>query len=281
MFGYIIVNKQEMKFREFDSYKSYYCGLCQSLKDNYGKRGQMTLSYDMTFVILLLTSLYETESEKGSCKCIAHPFESHATSRNKFTEYAADMNILLSYYKSMDDWNDEKKVKGYLAGSALRGCNDKVASKYPHKAEAIYTLLEKIHLYEKTKEENVDLASGCFGEIMAEIFAYRKDEWEAQLRKMGFFLGKFIYLMDAYEDMDKDEKSGNYNVFLYKKKAAASEEEFEKEAFTILNMMMAECCRAFEKLPILENVDVLRNILYSGVWCRYEMVPKKKETKNA
>ncbi|MBQ7839221.1 MAG: hypothetical protein IJ390_01840 [Lachnospiraceae bacterium] len=280
MFGYIIVNKQEMKFREFDNYQSYYCGLCQCLKERYGKRGQMSLSYDMTFVILLLTSLYETESDKGNCKCIAHPFEAHATSRNRFTDYAADMNILFSYYKCMDDWNDEKKLTKRVAGSLLRSRNDEVAAKYPQKAELIYTLLERIHLYEKTNEENVDLASGCFGEIMAEILAYRKDEWEAELRKMGFFLGKFIYLMDAYEDMEKDEKSGNYNVFLNKKRAAATEEEFEQYAYTILNMMMAECCRAFEKLPILENVEILRNILYSGVWCRYEAVQTKKKDKN-
>lgn len=281
MFGYIIVNKQELKFREFDCYQSYYCGLCQALKERFGRSGQMTLSYDMTFIVLLLTSLYEPDTQQAVCKCIAHPLEAHPTRRNLFTEYAADMNIMLSYYKSLDDWADEKKVSGWGMASVLRKKNSRLMEKYPKKAERIYTLLENIHLYEKAREKNLDLASGCFGEIMAEIFAYREDEWKDELWKMGFFLGKFIYLMDAYEDMEKDSKSGNYNVFVLLKQEMADDAAFEKNAYTILKMMMAECSRAFEKLPILENVEILRNILYSGVWCRYEMVQRKREKENA
>lgn len=277
MFGYIIVNKQEMKFREFDCYQSYYCGLCQNLKERFGRSGQITLSYDMTFVILLLSSLYEPETEQGSCKCIAHPLEAHPTRQNRFTDYAADMNILFSYYKCLDDWSDEKKAVSRVEAAFLKKKVAEITARYPQKAERIYRLLENIRLYEKAGEHNIDLASRCFGEIMAEVLAYRQDEWEDELRRMGFFLGKFIYLMDAYEDMEKDAKSGNYNVFLYKKEEAGSEEEFEKDAYTILNMMMAECSRAFEKLPIIENVEILRNILYSGVWCRYEMVRRKRE----
>ena len=204
MFGYIIVNKQELKFREFDVYQSYYCGLCQSLKERFGRRGQLTLSYDMTFVALLLSALYDEPVESSTCKCVAHPFEAHATSRSVFTDYAADMNLLLSYYKCLDDWTDERKWKGRLRAAALRGRDKMVEARYPEKAEHIYTLLEHIHLYEKAQEPDVDLASGCFGEIMGEILACRKDEWEDDLRRMGFFLGKFIYLMDAYEDLEKD-----------------------------------------------------------------------------
>lgn len=281
MFGYIIVNKQELKFREFDCYQSCYCGLCQNLKQRYGRLGQMTLSYDMTFIIMLLSSLYEADTKLDKCKCIAHPFEAHPTRQNVFTDYAADMNILLSYYKCLDDWTDEKKLTKKAAALALRKRNERITQRYPQKAERVFTLLEHIHLYEKTQESNLDLASGCFGEIMSEICAYRQDEWEEDLRRMGFFLGKFIYLMDAYEDMEKDTKSGNYNVFLIRKKQAASQEEFEKGAYTVLKMMMAECSRAFEKLPIIENVEILRNILYSGVWCRYELVQRKREKENA
>ncbi|MBR2950146.1 MAG: hypothetical protein IKC46_09795 [Lachnospiraceae bacterium] len=281
MFGYIIVNKQEMKFREYDCYRSYYCGLCRELKSRYGLTGQMTLSFDMTFLVVLLTGLYEPETVKSSCKCIAHPFEKHPTSINRFTEYAADMNILLSYYKCLDDWTDERKLLKLTTGAFLKKKNAYVTKQYPKKAEKIYTLLEQIHLYEKTKEANLDLASGCFGEIMAEIFAWREDEWEQILRRMGFYLGKFIYLMDAYEDREKDLKSGNYNPFLLLQQHMENEETFEKQAYTILEMMMAECSRAFEQLPILEHVEILRNILYSGIWCRYEMLQRKKDKKDA
>ena len=77
MFGYIIVNKQELKFREFDVYQSYYCGLCQSLKERFGRRGQLTLSYDMTFVALLLSALYDEPVESSTCKSISEACRTH------------------------------------------------------------------------------------------------------------------------------------------------------------------------------------------------------------
>ena len=109
MFGYVIVNKGEMKFKEFDIYHAYYCGLCRLLKEKYGLTGQLSLSYDMTFVILLLSGLYEPDTVTESCKCIAHPLEKHMVKKNECTEYAADMNILLTYYKCLDDWQDDRK----------------------------------------------------------------------------------------------------------------------------------------------------------------------------
>ena len=108
---------------------------------------------------------------------------------------------------------------------------------------------------------------------MAQIFLYREDEWKNQLYKMGFFLGKYIYLMDAYEDIEKDVKKGNYNPFteIYKN------ENFDDFVQKILTMMISECAREFENLPIIEDVDILRNILYSGVWFRYWQVVKRRK----
>ena len=107
---------------------------------------------------------------------------------------------------------------------------------------------------------------------MAAVFACRQDEWTKTLRRMGYHLGRFIYLLDAYEDLEKDKKEGNYNPLIPK----SIEKDFEKSCETLLIMTMSECCRQFERLPLLENVDILRNILYSGVWYTYE---KTKETR--
>ena len=125
MFGYIIVNKSELKFREFDMYHSYYCGLCRALKERYGVTGQLSLSYDMTFILMLLTELYEPETKVDACKCIAHPFEKHTTRSNFLTDYIADMNVLFTCYKCKDDWEDEKKVSRLLYGRLLEGRNAK------------------------------------------------------------------------------------------------------------------------------------------------------------
>lgn len=275
MFGYIAINKAEMKFKDYDVYQAYYCGLCRRLKDCYGKRGQLTLSYDMTFLIVLLTGLYEPETVTGETRCIAHPLEKHPTKVNPYTDYAAAMNLILSYYKCKDDWVDDKKKKGYIAAKALEPKIKKIETIYPEKVRIIRDKLEELSRYEQQDETNLDLMAGLFGDIMAEIFAWKQDAWELSLRKIGFFLGKFIYLMDAYEDVEKDIEKNNYNPL---KLAFQNEppEQFAIECRSLLTMMMAECSREFEQLPILLHVDILRNILYSGVWCRYTMVTSKR-----
>lgn len=279
MFGYVVMNKPEIKFKDFDLYRSFYCGLCRELRDRYGIPGQLTLTYDMTFVIMLLSALYEPPTEKGTTKCVVHPVRSQAVRRNLFTEYGADMNIFLAYYKCEDDWKDERKFLKLAYGKLLKKGEKRAEVQMSKKAEKILSYLQELSAKEKAGEKDIDVVSGLFGHIMEEILAWREDEWESSLRRMGFYLGKFIYLMDAYEDVEKDIKKGNYNPF--------SEdyimEGFQERVQKLLVMMMAETCREFEKLPIIKYADILRNILYSGVWCRYETVTReraKKQEKN-
>lgn len=273
MFGYVVMNKPEIKFKDFDLYRSFYCGLCRELKDKYGFSGQISLTYDMTFVVMLLSGLYEPPTKKGTTRCIVHPVRRQQVRKNEITEYAADMNILLTYYKCMDDWNDDRSVPKLGYAKLLEGKNKKLIAKYPEKSSRIVSLLEELSEMEKAGEKDIDKMSGCFGRIMEEIFAYREDEWENSLRRMGFFLGKFIYLLDAYDDVEDDKKSGNYNPFA----EDYIMEGFEERVRQILMMMMAEVCREFEKLPIIKYTDILRNILYSGVWCRYETITSKRK----
>lgn len=275
MFGYISINKSEMRFREFDVYHSYYCGFCRKLKEKYGISGQLTLSYDMTFLIILLTGLYEPETEASMHKCVAHPFEKHMARINGFTDYVTDMNVLLSYYKCLDDWADERKIHKLAYGKLLEGKCRKIEGRYQEKIQKVDRLLKEISQSEQKQDADIDQMAGRFGEVMAEIFACRQDEWEESMRKIGFYLGKFIYLMDAYEDLEQDKKKGTYNPFMQ----MADMDEFEEMSKQILTMMMAECSREFEKLPILNDVEILRNILYSGVWCRYEAVHKQRGEK--
>ncbi len=191
--------------------------------------------------------------------------------RNTVTEYAADMNVLLTYYKCRDDWEDEKKVTALGYSKVLQGKVKKLDQKYPDKSRRIQKLLSELSEMEKSGEKDIDKMAGCFGKIMEEIFAWKQDVWEDTLRRMGFFLGKFIYLLDAYDDVEEDIKNKNYNPF--------SEqyiiEGFDEQVRRILIMMMAQTCREFEKLPIIKYTDILRNILYSGVWCRFEVIHKK------
>ena len=273
MFGYIIINKGDMKFKEFDIYHSYYCGLCDALKKRYGKAGQLSLSYDMTFVVMLLSSLYEPETKVGWAKCMAHPFEKHSIRKNEFSDYGADMNVLFTFYKCRDDWADDKKVSRLAYSKLLKRSFRSVCIRYQEKAKKIGMLLREMAQEEKRMNQDIDHMAGLVGQIMGEILAVREDEWKEGLKTMGNFLGKFIYLMDAYEDIEEDMKRNRYNPL----RKMYERTDFEEEIKTILTMMMAGCCREFEKLPVIEHAEILRNILYSGVWYRYEMLQQKRE----
>lgn len=273
MFGYISINKDEMKFKEFDIYHSYYCGLCQKLRERYGRVGQMTLSYDMTFLVMLLTGLYEPETKVDSCRCVAHPFEKHVTRTNIFSEYIADMNVLLTGYKCHDDWEDEKKFSRLVFAKLLEGKSDKLKTLHTQKVHEICLDMYNINNAEKAGNTDIDAMSGMFGKVMAKIVVCREDEWSEVLERLGFYLGRFIYLMDAYEDVEEDIRKGLYNPL----KKKYEDPDFEEYCRTILMMMMSDCCHEFELLPIIENVEILRNILYSGVWSRYEIVHAARE----
>lgn len=274
MFGYIVVNQPELRIREWEIYHSYYCGLCRVLKKKYGRVGQATLSYDMTFLLILLSGLYEPETICGESRCIMHPGKKHMYRCNELTEYVADMNMLLTEYKCMDDWKDEGKRFRLMLAGILERRTGVSRRKYARKLEQIASAMEELSRREEQGETDLDRMAGGFGRVMAQVVSVRQDEWEAGLQRFGFYLGKFVYLMDAYEDIEEDLKKGRYNPL----KERYGNPGFEEDCRDILTMMMSACCREFEQLPILDNVEILRNILYSGVWSRYEAVRPARRT---
>ena len=149
MFGYVVINKPELKFKEFDVYKSFYCGLCYSLRSRYGFVGQFTLSYDMTFLVMLLTSLYEPKVAHSEHKCIRHPLKAQPMSSSIYSDYVADMNILLSYYKAMDDWNDDRSVLKLAFAKLLNTKHPDDSFDYAAKADSISSLLTELGTREK------------------------------------------------------------------------------------------------------------------------------------
>lgn len=273
MFGYITVNKDELKIKDYRKYKSYYCGVCHSLKKLYGFNGQITLTYDMTFLAVLLSSLYEDETEMVMRRCVPHPIIKHESISNEFSDYAASMNVMLTYYKLKDDWEDEKSLKSNAMSGLLKRAYKKAAKKYPDKAECIEQYILKQYESETKKEQSIDIVSSHTGEMLAHLFDMKEDVWQSDLWRMGFFLGKFIYVMDAYDDLEKDIKKNNYNPLIN----MASEPDFNDRCENILTMYAAESSKAFETLPILDNADILRNILYSGIWNRFDKIKNDRE----
>ena len=126
---------------------------------------------------------------------------------------------------------------------------------------------------EQNGETNPELPASCFGTLLGELFVWKKDIWADTLRKIGFYLGKFIYLLDAYDDLERDRKKNCYNPFLLND---TTEPQFSQTCESMLQMMMASCAEAFERLPIVQDAGILRNILYSGVWAKFASVYNKR-----
>lgn len=279
MFGYINVNKSELSEENQKIYQAYYCGLCQRLREHCGKKGQMLLSYDMTFLELLLTGLYEPEESQRKFTCMIHPTQKQTAYENEISDYCAAINVMLAYHNFMDDWRDEKKYAKVHMANLISKHYLEFAEQYPRQAKAIENYMEHLATYEKENQTNIDLVAGLTGEMLGEVFAWKEDEWYQELKTLGYYMGKYIYLMDAYEDVEKDEKKDRYNPLRTLKKD--NPKDFETLTRLMMTSMMSECAKSFERLPILLHADILRNILYSGVWTKYEYIQlkKKKRTK--
>lgn len=266
MFGYVTANKPEMKMREFARYKGFYCGLCRRLHKRHGRTGQLTLTYDMTFLVILLSSLYEPKTEEEKRRCLVHPARKQYICYNEISDYAADMNVLLTHDHLQDNWHDERKASGYIGMKIFARKKKKIAKQYPRQAKVIEQSLQQLAKLEQELCSDIDTIAKPFGTLMAELFVWREDAFQTILRAFGFYLGKFIYIMDAWMDREKDEKKGCYNPFLVNSEQPVSDERIREILEGTLRMAIAE----FEKLPCEQDLSILRNILYEGVWNKRE-----------
>ncbi len=274
MFGYININRRELTDENKKAYQAYYCGLCRRLKSNCGAKGQMLLNYDMTFLVVLLTGLYELANESSEITCALHPAHRRTVYLNQATDYAADMNLVLAYHNLIDDWRDEKAYTKRAFARMLEKDYNRVMTRYPRQVGAVEEYMRRTEEIERNRETNLDAAAGLTGDMLGEVFCWRKDEWSQELRTLGFYMGKFIYIMDAYEDYDSDLQKNEYNPLVYL--VGESEQDFDTLCRLLLTSMMSECAKSFERLPILLHADILRNVLYSGVWSKYEYLQLKK-----
>ena len=273
MFGYVMCNRGELSKEEQARYQSVYCGLCKALEKRYGQLSRLSLNYEMTFLILLLSSLYEPAEMRRTFKCALHPLKNKTELTNKFTDYAADMTIALTYHKCLDDWNDEKKHLQHLYSTHLKKAYDEVCVRYPRQCKAIEDGMEELTRIENTKGATADSAVNSFGKIVAEIFVCEEDFWSGDLRAFGYDLERFIYLMDATMDYKKDIKTGNYNPLVLMNKRPEEMEE-------VLKVMIGGAAARFEDLPLVQDGNLMRNILYGGVWQQYYARKSKKEKKH-
>lgn len=272
MFGYVTINEPELKIKDFRIYRSFYCGVCRSLR-RYGVKGRLMLNYDLTFLAVLLTALYEDGGDARRFRCPLHPTRKSDAMDNAYCDYAADMTVLLAYYQCLDHWRDEKQPLYGAEAALLKRSVSKLADKYPRQYAAVSGYVAQLRRVEAGEAMELDELAGLTGAMLAEICVLREDAYSDTLRRLGFYLGKFIYLMDAVDDLERDGKKGGFNPLL----PLRAQADFPRLCEDMLTGMMAECARAFERLPVLLYSDILRNIIYSGVWSKYELLLARRQ----
>ena len=266
-------NWKELSKDQQQRYKTVYCGICREIRERSSQLSRMGLSYDMAFLALLLMSLYEPEEESGTKACSLHPIHPRAWTDNDCIRYSADMNVALAYYNFLDDWEDDQKLSAKFMADRLKKYSDEIALRYPRQSAAISGCLKRLSRLEQEGCGNPDLPADAFGDLMAELMVMKEDFWAPTLREMGRALGRFIYLLDAVLDYDKDEKKGKYNPFLAMGRGK-DPESWEK----YLVLTMGRCALAYERLPLVQDKALLDNILYSGVWVSYRAAGRKEDS---
>ena len=266
MFGYLTADRAHLTPEEDARYHAAYCGLCRSLRGRYGFLAGMTLNYDQCFLILVLQSLYEADETAGASVCAAHPREKQNWWQCRFTDYAGDMNILLSYFKLLDNWEDEGSLLSLTASKGLQRASEELGRAYPRQAETMRRSLQTLHKWEQENREDPDGAAGTFAEIMAEVFVVHEDRWAGTLRSFGAALGRSLYILDAVMDLDDDARKNNYNPFRRYYGLEGNDERFR----SILRMLMGETLFYFDRLPLVTDAGILKNILCEGFWSAFD-----------
>ena len=263
MFGYVTASLKELDQQTQKRYGAVYCGICRQIRIRSGNVARLGLSYDMAFLALLLMSLYEPQEETGNRACALHPIRKRPWVDNEFIRYAADMNVLLCYYNFLDDWSDDRKYSAKLLADQFEKHVPEIEHRYPRQCRAAADCICQLSRLEREHCANPDEPASCFGRLMGELLTYKEDLWAPTLRQTGFYLGRFIYLLDAALDYEKDEKKGKYNPYL----AMGTGKNWPRwEEYLVLTM--GRCTASFEKLPLVQDKLLLDNILYSGVWMK-------------
>lgn len=280
VFGYVNIYKDELKVKDYNIYRSYYCGLCKKLGEEFSIRARLSLNYDFAFLALVLSSLSDGKEEIKYENCFIHPLTKRPVLKSDdYLTYSAYMSIIVTYFKLKDDVSDNKNIKSFFAYLFFKGYFKKAKKKYPKKCEIIKTILEELNIKEKENCADIDEVSDCFGRLLSEVFL--KDGEDRALKEFSYQLGRFIYIIDALDDIEKDIKSKNYNPFI-KKYSYNNEDakEFKKRVCSeydlIITLTLESIASAFELIDFKKNKTILQNIVYLGLRKAKDMVAIKE-----
>ena len=269
MFGYLRIQKSELLVREYDAYKAVYCGLCKQMGKDYSFLMRMTLSYDCTFYAMLLMSLSSSCKGFKDGRCTCNPLKKckFAIDDGEAYRKASAFSVISVYYKILDDIKDN----GFFKSLALKivkpffSHNRKKAMKrYP---ELDKIVAEMMVLQEKAESESeiiIDKSAHPTAKMLAEVFSIEAED-DMQKRtfyEFGYHIGRWIYFIDAVDDLDKDIKKNNFNPFYDRK--TRSKKEIQDIIF-ILNQSLARAYDAYNLIDGLKDFKgIFDNMLLKG-----------------
>ena len=279
MFGYVNVYKPLLKDADFNTFKMYYCGLCKQLGNSYNQAIRLSLSYDFTFLAILLDSLTDEQCSTAFQPCIKHLSKKrNIIINNDCINYAAAMSVALNYFKLTDDIEDDKSLKALILRIPYLRQIKKIDKRMCIVTDIIEEHLDKLKHLEKSNSSNIDEVSHEFAMIMETVFSYN-----INLKRFGYNLGKFIYIIDAFDDIDDDFKDKNYNPMLLKYKYGGKCDEKKRIAEEIdflLTYILSQIAAEYEKIDVKKNKELLNNIIYFGLRQKKDIVLHKGEKTN-
>lgn len=285
MFGYVKPFKDELRVREYNTFKGYYCGLCKEMGRNFNQLTRLSLNYDLTFLGLLLSSLDDKMDTFKRENCITSPFtKKPIVQSNKHLKYNSEIGVILVYYNLIDDIKDEKSIKSLLALPSFYFPYKKARKLHIQKTDIIKKSLDKLQLLEKEKCDIIDKSADTFANIMKEIAVPEYITDEKIKRILGWFgynLGRWIYILDAFDDLEEDVKKNSYNPMLLQYKYENDEDikDFKKRIvkdidFTLI-YTMDNIVKSFQLLDIKYNKEIIENIIYLGMRKKMESILNK------
>lgn len=266
MFGYVREYAPEMKVKEAALYKAVYCGLCKSMGKCTGNCSRLTLSYDVTFLAVIRMALEKTTYCIKDRRCVVHPIKKRPMMENNdVLDYCARASALLSFGKLCDDINDSKGIKrvAYRIVKPIFAFAKKRAG-LSELYEQIESFLSELSECESAKTASVDIPAEIFGRLTAEVLSFGLEGQNAVIAKsIGFYTGKWIYTIDALDDLKDDIKSGSYNPFYltFGKDSDKYNVDLIKSAFV---QMLAEIEKAADLIDFAD--DSLRGIVYNLIY---------------
>lgn len=286
MLGYVRTCKPEMKIKYYEAYRGIYCSLCKTLGKQYGVLSRMLLSYDVTFLIVVMLSVRNALPSFKKGRCPFNPAKrcNYCIDCNSDFSFAAAFTVLMFYYKVRDNIADSGFFKGLMMrmllpyASALR---KKALKKYKRLDDMICGGMRRQAYTERSNTDITDKAAHESADLLGRIFCY-DDADNITLYRFGYAVGRFVYLIDAADDIKNDLKNKSFNVFVNCFGLHSPDEltdEMKEQIEATLNMSRAQALEAFSNLDTEIFVPIVENILTDGLDGSINKVLKGKDKK--